>query len=541
MKKCVGHKIGDTLVEVALAIGIFSMVAIAVISVISGSTSSAQSTLETTVTREAIDVQAEALRFLQTAYISGGETGTAVNNYAKVWKAITARAERSNSEDTIKYAPTSCDEIYNGNNLINQKAFIIDTHQLSTLDPNKVILTPDKVSFTTATTYPRLIYGSRIDNPDETILGQDSGNVFYRAEGVYIVAVKDSKDTYLVAGDNVNKGSAYYDFYIRTCWYNPGAEIPSTISTVVRLYDPDVMPSKAVVKYEPNGGTGKMNNSAVYLGSPVKLTRNKFTREGYLFGGWCVDTPTCSSKIPNGGTYTPPDGTSNKTVKMYAQWNPVPYTLTYDANGGSYAPAAQTCYLSIVSNDCRVTSSEPSRSGYQFLGWSESPIASEASYTAGSIVNITGNKTLYAVWRSRNETITVTLNWSSSPRDLDSHVEGWKSDNSPFHAFYGTLVSSDISGLIIASLDHDDTDGYGPEIFKINTLGGKDYYYYVHNYSGEDSITNATVTVSGPYIGSHTYYASQASGSGRYWNVFAYKDGRIVYRGTRSSSPEIGY
>lgn len=333
MKKCVGHKFGDTLVEVALAIGIFSMVAIAVISVISGSTSSAQSTLETTVTREVIDVQAEALRFLQTAYISGGETGTAANNYAKVWKAITARAERSNSEDVIKYAPTSCDEIYNNNNLITQKAFIVDTHQLSTLDPNKIILTPDKASFTLAATYPRLIYGSRVDNPDETILGQDSGNVFYRAEGVYVVAVKDSKDTYLVAGDNVSKGSAYYDFYIRTCWYNPGAEIPSTISTVVRLYDPDVMPSKAVVKYEPNGGSGKMNNSSVFLGSPTKLTRNKFTRQGYLFDGWCVDTPTCSSRIPNGGTYTPPDGTSNKTVKMYAQWrvNNIMQEFTVDA------------------------------------------------------------------------------------------------------------------------------------------------------------------------------------------------------------------
>ena len=50
------HKrVGDTLVEVTLAIGIFSMVAIAVVAVVSGSTSGAQSALETTVTREQID------------------------------------------------------------------------------------------------------------------------------------------------------------------------------------------------------------------------------------------------------------------------------------------------------------------------------------------------------------------------------------------------------------------------------------------------------------------------------------------------------
>ena len=64
---------GDTLVEVSLAIGIFSMVAIAAVSVINGSTNGAQSSLESTITREEIDGQAEALRFIQSAYVSGGQ------------------------------------------------------------------------------------------------------------------------------------------------------------------------------------------------------------------------------------------------------------------------------------------------------------------------------------------------------------------------------------------------------------------------------------------------------------------------------------
>ena len=51
-------KKGDTLVEVTLAIGIFSMIAIAVASVMSGGTASAQLALETTLAREEIDTQA---------------------------------------------------------------------------------------------------------------------------------------------------------------------------------------------------------------------------------------------------------------------------------------------------------------------------------------------------------------------------------------------------------------------------------------------------------------------------------------------------
>ena len=52
---------GDTLIEVAIAIAVFSLVAIGVVSVVNGSTSSTQSALEVTVSREEIDAQAEAL------------------------------------------------------------------------------------------------------------------------------------------------------------------------------------------------------------------------------------------------------------------------------------------------------------------------------------------------------------------------------------------------------------------------------------------------------------------------------------------------
>ena len=69
MTKCVSKR-GDTLIEVMLAVGIFSMVAVAVVAVMSGGTSSAQTALETTLAREEINTQAEALRFIQSSYIA---------------------------------------------------------------------------------------------------------------------------------------------------------------------------------------------------------------------------------------------------------------------------------------------------------------------------------------------------------------------------------------------------------------------------------------------------------------------------------------
>ena len=65
------------------------------------------------------------------------------------------------------------------------------------------------------------------------------------AEGLFIVAVKDNKTSKVVdSSGTAQNRSAYYDFYIRSCWFNPGADRPSTISTVIRLQDP------AVILYE---------------------------------------------------------------------------------------------------------------------------------------------------------------------------------------------------------------------------------------------------------------------------------------------------
>ena len=78
-------------------------------------------------------------------------------------------------------------------------------------------------------------------------------------------------------------------------------------------------------------------------------------------------------------------------------------TLTYDANGGSGAPANQTGYGNIT-----LSSTKPTKSGYTFLGWADSADATSAQYSAGGTYNLTANKTIYAVWKKATVTkITV--------------------------------------------------------------------------------------------------------------------------------------
>lgn len=249
-------KRGDTLVEVMLAVGIFCMVAVAVVAVMSGGTSSSQTALETTLAREEIDNQADALRFIHSAYVIDVKNGTN-SAFGKLWKDITNKAINNSSSFTSisNYNPDSCDELYNSGSTLGQElrnnGFVIDPNGLVNIQNSgstAALVSYNNGKFQPAGTYPHLIYESKsgheesesslIDHNDATARNESASNL-YAVEGIYVLAVKDP-GTYLNNSNGPGKKTSYYDFYIRTCWYGLGDQSPSTISTVIRLYNPDV-------------------------------------------------------------------------------------------------------------------------------------------------------------------------------------------------------------------------------------------------------------------------------------------------------------
>ncbi|MBR3230903.1 hypothetical protein IKF73_02670 [Candidatus Saccharibacteria bacterium] len=245
-------KRGDTLVEVALAVGIFSMVAIAVVAVMVSSTSSAQTALETTLSREEIDTQAEALRFIHAEYLADP---TSESPYTKLWQDITKINYENHAVDHAiapnvfdaylsDYPPKTCQEVMESETF-QKYGFVINPRALST-DPSKAYIryANNKSKFTTASTYPRLIYSSTTPpddaTSDDSLIGS-TDTTLYRAEGIYVIAVADAGTKDVVAGEENGYGRilfGFYDFYIRTCWYGASSDAPSAISTVIRLYNP---------------------------------------------------------------------------------------------------------------------------------------------------------------------------------------------------------------------------------------------------------------------------------------------------------------
>lgn len=111
--------------------------------------------------------------------------------------------------------------------------------------------------------------------------------------------------------------------------------------------------------------------------------------------------------------------TWNDTDAQKWKFIPYQYTVSYDANNGSGAPAAQTkTYRTALT----LSPTVPTRSGYTFLGWSTSSTAASATYKAGGSYTTDANVKLYAVWQAATPeaiyTYTVT--------DGEATITGYK-------------------------------------------------------------------------------------------------------------------
>lgn len=92
------------------------------------------------------------------------------------------------------------------------------------------------------------------------------------------------------------------------------------------------------------------------------------------------------------------------------------YTISYDANGGSGAPSAQTKDGGI---DLSLSSTEPTREGCAFAGWATS-VNGEVAYQAGDTFTGNADATLYAQWEIVLDDKTATVETAADCGQGDS-------------------------------------------------------------------------------------------------------------------------
>ena len=165
--------------------------------------------------------------------------------------------------------------------------------------------------------------------------------------------------------------------------------------------------------YDANGGSGAPSD-ATYTSSSSTYTAQvssvKPTRDGHAFLGWSKSSTAATATYQSGANITLSPGTTT----LYAVWQEVKQDwfayLYYNANGGSGAPSTQSDSINASSpsgsKTFTISSAKPTKSGFDFKGWSEDSAATTASYQPGGTISVPYDsaKTLYAVWQERSYT-----------------------------------------------------------------------------------------------------------------------------------------
>lgn len=160
------------------------------------------------------------------------------------------------------------------------------------------------------------------------------------------------------------------------------------------------------VYYNANGGTGSISPQPGRYNTTLTLSSSVPTRTGYTFNGWNTATDASGVNFNSGGTLTLPAA----NVTLYAKWTATVYTLTYNANGGTGAPSAET-NKTVAQIFALAATTSVTRTGYWMTGWNTQADGAGVNYAPNANFTMpAGNVTLYAKWVVEDFTVSYNAN-----------------------------------------------------------------------------------------------------------------------------------
>lgn len=177
--------------------------------------------------------------------------------------------------------------------------------------------------------------------------------------------------------------------------YNTNWAVVSSIVLTVTTNETDY-----TLSYNANGGSGAPSSqTGTGVGSyTFPISNAKPTRSGYTFLGWSLSSTATAASYQPGGSIT-----LTASDILYAVWKANTYTVSYNANGGSGAPANQTKTYGVT---LTLSNTKPTRTGYTFSAWNTAQNGSGTSYAPGGSYTANAAVTLYAQWTVNTYVVT---------------------------------------------------------------------------------------------------------------------------------------
>lgn len=169
--------------------------------------------------------------------------------------------------------------------------------------------------------------------------------------------------------------------------------------------------------YDLNGGQGDSSTQSALRGSNI-TTHGTPTRHGYTFAHYHYSynngqyDVNASSALGAGDWDT--TNITGPTINLVAQWNPNPYTISYNSNKPSKASSSVTGSTGqtdlVYDQTGNLAYNGFSITGWSFVNWNTKADGSGTTYQAGQQIknmNDGQNTTLYAQWRPNIYTLIL--------------------------------------------------------------------------------------------------------------------------------------
>ena len=195
----------------------------------------------------------------------------------------------------------------------------------------------------------------------------------------------------------------------------PNDDVTIEVSATAKTY---------AIEFDNEGGEGGPSSvTATYAAAMPTITPP--TRTGYTFNGY-FDATSGGTKYYNANGSSAKNWDKTAATTLYAQWTANKYSVKFNANSGSGTMSNQSFTYDVPQ---QLTPNAFTRSGYTFIGWSNSS-SGNVVYTNRQLVNnlTTNNNStvnIYAIWEKKTAN-TVYL----KPSDE------WKNDNARFAVYY---------------------------------------------------------------------------------------------------------
>lgn len=160
------------------------------------------------------------------------------------------------------------------------------------------------------------------------------------------------------------------------------------------------LPNDYTISFDAGGGYGSMASLPAVWGTPVTLPDQTFRRTGYTFKFW--ESSSNGAHYDDGAQVENLAGKKRQgdKVTLTARWNPITYTVSFDAGSGSGSMASKTYTYDQEKALPPCTLTAPA--GLEFVGWARKSGGAVVYRDEAPIWNLASsqdeNVTLYAVW-----------------------------------------------------------------------------------------------------------------------------------------------